>query len=92
MTLSDFRFRCRFADSSSGSFDNLSGCNYQLQENVCREYANVLSQQYLSRDECIQGCRDVQRSFSLQATPMGCQSYLNRTRTICEQYCRQNYQ
>ncbi len=91
MTLSDFRFRCRFADSNGGSVDNLSSCNFQLQENICREYANVLAQKYLSRDECIKGCREVQHSFTLQATPMGCQSYIHRTRTICEQYCRQNY-
>ncbi|MFW5735038.1 MAG: hypothetical protein ACOCWR_08270 [Oceanidesulfovibrio sp.] len=92
MTLSDFRFRCRFAEQNGGSFSDTSGCNFQMQENLCRDYANALAQDYLGRGECIQACRDVQQSYSLRAAPMGCLRYTQRTQTICEQYCRQNYQ
>lgn len=91
MTLSDFRFRCRFADSGGGMEDDVSSCNFQTQQHLCNAYANVLNQSYLNRDECIQACGAVQREFTLQTRTTGCQSFALRSKTICQQYCRQHF-
>lgn len=91
MTLSDFRFRCRFADSAGGMEDDVASCNFQTQQHLCNAYANVLNQSYLNRDECIQACGNVQDEFALQTMSSGCKPFALRTKTICQQYCRQHF-
>lgn len=92
MTISDFRFRCRFAEDEGLSYnDNFAGCDLQMQAQLCDQYTDVLKVEYANRNACIQGCNNVQLGSMTQTMFSSCNMFAVRTNTICEQYCRQHY-
>ncbi|QJT10692.1 hypothetical protein [Oceanidesulfovibrio marinus] len=92
MNISDFRFRCRFAeDDELSNNDNFAGCDLQMQAQLCDQYTEVLKVEYANRDACIQGCNSVQAGSMTQTMFSSCNNFAVRTNTICEQYCRQHY-
>ncbi|TVM18770.1 hypothetical protein DPQ33_04670 [Oceanidesulfovibrio indonesiensis] len=92
MTISDFRFRCRFAEDQRLTYsDTIAGCDMQTQARLCDEYTTNLQTKHPNRASCIQGCRDVLARNSALTMFSSCFHFATRSRTICEQYCRQHY-
>ncbi|MFW5735037.1 MAG: hypothetical protein ACOCWR_08265, partial [Oceanidesulfovibrio sp.] len=90
MSISDFRFRCRFAEDDQLTYnDVIAGCDMQTQALLCDEYTANLKAEHPSRASCIQGCRDVLARNSAITMFSSCFHFGTRSRTICEQYCRQ---
>ncbi len=92
MDISDFRFRCRFADDDSqrSSF-GAAGCDFSFQARVCDRYTEALKRPYPNRTACIAACDEVKSEAFIGASAFGCRGFRRRANTICEQYCRINY-
>ena len=78
MSVSEFRFQCRFGEEKK------SGC---LGGSGCGAYESVVTASYPSAQACMDDCQAAYQQTLLTT----CKSRLNKGRTLCQRFCRTNF-
>ena len=81
LTLEEFYGFCWPAQIESGCWD----------DNLCADYRDYLAQEHAGKQDCIDGCNELQRQKYSADAIRGCSTAINTATDWCTAYCRRSY-